>query len=45
MTYYHDVAAELLMLRVEYEMSFIKSDSTPAYVAQRQALAQGLIDR
>jgi hypothetical protein len=43
--YYRDEAAELLLLRVEYEYSSVKQDSSPLYVAERQAIAQDMVDK
>ncbi len=43
--YYNDEAAQLLLLRVEYEYSSVKQDSTPLYIAERKAIAQDMVDR
>jgi hypothetical protein len=44
-TYYRDEATQLLLLRIEYEYSSVKRDSTPLYVAERKAIAQEMVDK
>ena len=44
-TYYRDEAAQLLLLRVEYEYSSVKQDSTPLYISERKAIAQDMVDK
>lgn len=44
-TFYRDAATELLLLRVEYEMSFVTESSSSTYIAERQALAQDLVTK
>ncbi|MFZ0041804.1 MAG: hypothetical protein WAK93_10895 [Solirubrobacteraceae bacterium] len=44
-SYYRDEAAQLLLLRIEYEYSSVKQNSSPLYVTERKAIAQDMVDK